>query len=121
VKYCPNLVCPHRQRVSSPAEFLDQIVVCSDCNTMLVESEVAAIEGLEAPAPAPYRSPGVKGERAQASKRKANDAAVGWALIVGGVALTALTYVAAAAGAGDGRYMFVWGPIAYGIYRLTRR
>jgi hypothetical protein len=63
VRYCPNIPCPHRQRVGSPAEFFDHVTRCSDCNTRLVASEEDAIEGLRADARDPYRgAASVRGE-----------------------------------------------------------
>src|SRR5688572_2899836 len=35
MKLCPNLSCPHRRRIGSPAEFYDEIRACSDCGTTL--------------------------------------------------------------------------------------
>jgi hypothetical protein len=58
VRYCPNIPCPHRQRVASPAEFLDHVTHCSDCGTRLVASEEDAIQGLRADAHNPYRAAG---------------------------------------------------------------
>ena len=37
MKYCPNRNCPHFLTVGRPAEFNDEIRICSDCKTNLVE------------------------------------------------------------------------------------
>jgi hypothetical protein len=40
MKYCPNQECPHFESTGTPAEFLDEIEICSDCGTRLVWGEV---------------------------------------------------------------------------------
>lgn len=35
MKYCPNPDCPHYLEIGKPAEFLDEIDLCSDCGTRL--------------------------------------------------------------------------------------
>jgi len=56
MKYCPNPDCPHVIDVGSPAEFLEEIQVCSDCGTRLrwVEESQAAIPGSSPDAAVPW-------------------------------------------------------------------
>jgi hypothetical protein len=121
VKYCPNLQCPHRLRVRSPAEFLDHVASCSDCQAPLVDSEEEAIEGIGPNVGAgPYRAG--RARTAAAASREdrsaAGNTALGVALILGGIGLSAFTYVSASES--GGRYIVAWGPVLYGIYKLKR-
>jgi hypothetical protein len=122
VKYCPYLSCPHRQRVNSPAEFMDQVSVCSDCRTPLVSSESDALEGIRPIAGDPYRGLGARSfaEPSRSKPRAKNDTAVGLAFLVGGLLLTAVTYASASSSSGGGRYIVAWGPMLYGAFRLIR-
>jgi hypothetical protein len=49
MKYCPNPDCPHLASTSLPAEFLEEIQVCSDYGTRLKwgEADQAIISRLE--------------------------------------------------------------------------
>ena len=33
--FCPNPECPHRLKTGNPAEFIDEVTLCSDCGTAL--------------------------------------------------------------------------------------
>ena len=120
VKYCPSLDCPHRRRVRSPAEFQAHVPVCSDCGAKLVASEEEARAGARAATQPPYREGRAPTEVAEsAPDRRLNDKGVGVALIVGGLALTVLTYMYSSR-SGGGTYVVAWGPIVFGAYRLLR-
>lgn len=43
MKYCPNNSCPHLKRHGIESEFLDSVVVCLDCGTLLRKREAPAI------------------------------------------------------------------------------
>lgn len=119
VKYCPGLNCPHRLRVRSPAEFQEHVTACSDCGTKLVLSEEEARAGIRAATQPPYREDRARTEVAvSAPERGRNDKGVGVALIVGGLALTVLTYLYSSRSGGT--YVVAWGPIVFGAYRLSR-
>jgi hypothetical protein len=120
VTYCPSLDCPHRLRVRSPAEFQAHVIECSDCGAKLVASKKEARAGIRAATQPPYREGRAPTEVAErAPNRGLNDKGVGVALIVGGLALTAFTYLFSSR-IGGGTYVFAWGPIAFGAYRLMR-
>jgi hypothetical protein len=95
VKYCTNPTCPHRLRIRSLAEFLDSVVVCSDCGTLLVAADSPeqlkdiAEQGREGP----YRRPGnglmdIR-EEDSARSRATKNAGVGASIVIGGVLLAA--------------------------------
>jgi hypothetical protein len=108
VRYCPNLDCPHRQRIGSPAEFLEHVVRCSDCATKLVVSEDDAIEGRQAVNRDPYRVPGeISREDDLRPPLYANDRAHGFTLVVAGLVLAGLLYVFSSRVAGA--YVIAWG------------
>jgi hypothetical protein len=44
VKYCPNPECPHRERGSGPAEFLEGTSACNDCGMTLVPKDALDTE-----------------------------------------------------------------------------
>jgi hypothetical protein len=101
VRYCPNLDCPHRQRIGSPAEFLDHVMRCSDCATKLVVSEDDAIEGRQAVNRDPYRAPGaVSREDTATPTLSAGDRAQGFTLIVASLVLAGILYVFSSRAAG---------------------
>jgi hypothetical protein len=96
------------------------VLVCSDCGTKLVASEEEARAGIRAATQPPYREGSARAEVAmRAPGRGTNDKGVGIALIVGGLALTAITYLYSSR-LGGGTYVVAWGPIAFGVYRLMR-
>jgi hypothetical protein len=117
VKYCPNLGCPHRRRVKAPAEFVDRVTACSDCETPLVDSEEEAIAGLQAGSHGPYRSALTEAAPA-AQGSTSRDRLVGAAFLGGGLLLTLFTLMTAQGG--NRSYVVAWGPMVYGVYRLIR-
>jgi hypothetical protein len=121
VRYCPNLACPHRLRVASPAEFFDHVALCSDCRTRLVASEEDAIAGRRPIVRDPYRMPAVVARepepQAAARGRVNGDAVLSVALIVVGLFVTAISYASSSSG---GVRVFAWGPVLYGFFRLFR-
>ncbi len=92
MKYCANLRCPHRERVGTPAEFLDRVARCSDCGTKLVDSEEDAAAG-RAPANDPYRAPGaVHAPAGHEQTVRGTDAGHWMAFLLGGVVLTTVGF-----------------------------
>jgi len=64
MKFCPNPDCPHYMDIGKPAEFLDEIDLCSDCGTKLKwgEADEALLDEPEPeidpdPDPEPKESP----------------------------------------------------------------
>lgn len=122
MKYCPNRACEHRKRTGQPAEFVDdERKNCSDCGTPLVAADADELIYGSPRGEGPYRRQGgprePAGDTLPSQERKPSDVAVGLAFILGGIALTAITYSAAASG---GSYIVAYGPICYGLYRLFR-
>jgi hypothetical protein len=124
MRYCPNPSCPYRVERGEPAEYRDHLVRCGDCGEELVDSRAEALRrkprkgAREAAAPrTPMPSVATKPQPDAFFKR--NDTTVGLTLILGGGALTAVTY--ALAPGNGGRYILFIGPMLYGFYRLFFR
>jgi hypothetical protein len=110
VRYCPNIPCPHRQRVGSPAEFFDHVTHCSDCGTRLVASEEDAVDGLRADARDPYRAAGAvpRGDRA-AERGRGGEIAQALVFVAGAAAIALLGYLIT--GQTFALYLVLLGPV----------
>lgn len=105
----------------SLAEFLDSVVVCSDCGTLLVAADSPeqlkdiAVQG----SGGPYRRPGEvlldTREKGSARDRAKNDAIAGASSLFGGLLLAALSI-----GRSSGISILTAGMIIYGLSRLLR-
>ena len=122
MRYCPNISCPHRQRIGAPAEFLDHVIRCSDCDTRLIASEEDAIEGCQPGAAVPYRALAEvpREEVREAPQRRANERALGTLFVGMGLALSMITYVLASNGTGV-IHLIAWCAVAYGGLRVLSR
>ena len=126
MKYCPGPSCPHRSRVHHAAEFLDTVVVCSDCGAELVSehdlasAEIALATQGVAGASGIYRQARRGGLQRRAksgepehARRVARASLVGGVVLMGvGCALISLT--------GGRQNVLLLGPIVYAAYRFTR-
>lgn len=119
MRYCPNIDCPHRQRVEWPAEFLDHVLRCSDCGARLVASEEDAIAGRQPASAVPYRALAeVPREERAVPERRANERALGTMFIGIGAGASLFTYMLTG---GAGRIHLVgWGVALYGLVRVVR-
>jgi len=117
MKYCPNAICGHRLTSHSQAEYLDHVAKCADCGAALVAEPGALVQlppttSTQEDSTAPEEGP------EELRQRQARlDVLTGVFGMLAGAVITAGTM---AFPTERGTYLFAWGPIAYGGYRLVR-
>lgn len=117
MKYCPNANCGHRMTSGTQAEYLEHVAACADCGAALVATPGAMVQLPPSTLAQGDSTEPEEGPDDLRQRRARSDVRTGVFGILAGLAITAGTMVFPTE---QGTYLFAWGPIAYGVYRLAR-
>jgi len=104
----------------SQAEYFDHVSRCGDCGSELVTAQDQFLQPTDASSDGPPGMPdlnAIEPDPSTQEMRTRMDVMTGIFGIVGGLGITIVTYSWALNG---GVYLVAWGPMVFGIHRLTR-
>lgn len=101
----------------SQAEYLDHVAACADCGAALVEAPGSMVQLPPSTSTEDESTEPEEGPEELQKRQARSDVLTGVFGILAGAAITIGTMVFPTE---RGTYLFAWGPIAYGAYRLGR-